>query len=285
MEKFGISVALVTPFQTDGAIDLARLGAHARRLLDEGADGVTLYGTTGEGASIGAAERASGLSALLSAGCPADRITLGVCATSLPDAAAQVAEGRSLGVSDFLLLPPFYFKGNTDDGLFDWHMALFAQTDPAARFILYHIPQVTGVPLTVDLVARLVAAAPGRLRAIKDSSGSWDNAKALLDLGQLTVLVGEERILHRAVALGGGGAISGMANLHPARMKRIVDTATEDAALSEEVGRITSVPVIPAIKAALALQQGDAAWDRLRPPLEPLDAAARARVLRTEAVA
>lgn len=285
MDRFGISAALLTPFDGDGSIDLPRLAAHALRTMADGTDGVTLFGTTGEGASIAADERVAGIDALLAAGCPAARIVLGVCATSVGDAARQVAEGRARGIDDFLLLPPFYFKGVGDAGLFDWHMHLLAATDPGARFILYHIPQVSGVPLSVPLVGRLAAAAPGRLRAIKDSSGDWANAKALLELGALTVLVGDERLLHAAVALGAGGAITGMANLYPARMQRIVATAAEDSALSEEVSRIVSVPVIPALKAILASRTGDAGWDRLRPPLAPLDAAARETVLGMDATA
>ena len=133
-----------------------------------------------------------------------------------------MAEGRHYGVADFLLLPPFYFKDPSDAALLDWHMQLFQSTDVSARFILYHIPQVSGVGLPVHLVGQLVAAAKDRIRAIKDSSGNWENAQALLSLDSVTVLVGDERILHKAVANGAGGAITGMANLYPERMKRIV---------------------------------------------------------------
>lgn len=279
MEKFGISVALLTPFTEGGEIDSPALGAHAGALIRRGADGVTLYGTTGEGASIGRSERARGIEALLEGGTPASKIVLGVCATAVSDAADQVAEGLRYGIREFLLLPPFYFKGNSDEGLFDWHARLIGQTESSARFILYHIPQVTGVALPVPLVGRLATAFPARLRAIKDSSGDWNNAAALLDLDALTVLVGDERLLHRAVGLGAGGAITGMANLYPERMKRIVEKAEEDAALSEEVGRIVTVPVIPSLKAILATRSGQAGWERLRPPLSPLGAEARAHVL------
>ncbi len=279
LAKFGISVALLTPFTESGEIDAPLLVGHVKKLLSEGADGVTLYGTTGEGASIGQVERAVGISALRNAGISGDKITLGVCATSLGDAVVQVEQGLEHGVTQFLLLPPFYFKGCSDDGLFDWHAALFRRTDPKAHFILYHIPQVTGVPLSPRLVERLFAAFPERIRAIKDSSGDWDNALALLHLGSLTVLVGDERLLHRAAALGAGGAITGMANLYPARMKRLFETATEDKALSDEVSQIVAGPVIPALKAILATRNAEPAWERLRPPLTALDAEARAAIL------
>lgn len=276
MQKFGVSTALLTPFSADGAIDTTRLGAHAADVLKDGVDSVTLFGTTGEGASIGMGERAAGIEALLAAGCPAEKIIVGVAANAVADAVSQVREGLDHGISSFLLLPPFYFKGLSDAGLVDWHMQVFARTDSAARFILYHIPQVSGVGLPVPVIARLADAAKGRVRAIKDSSGDWQNARALLDLGTVPVLVGDERILHKAVAEGASGAITGMANLYPARMARIVETADEDPALSEEVTRIVSVPVVAALKAVMSARTGDSGWNRLRAPLAPLDEKARA---------
>ena len=279
MRTFGISTALLTPFAENGEIDETRLATHAKSVLDRGADSVTLFGTTGEGASIGLDERAAGIEALLKLGVPAQKIVLGIAANSVSDAARQVAEGRSFGVTDFLVLPPFYFKAPSDGALLDWHMQLFERSDDSARFILYHIPQVSGVGLSVQLVRQVCDAAKHRVRAIKDSSGSWENAQALLSLDAVTVLVGDERILHKAVANGAGGAITGMANLYPDRMKRIVETAQEDTDLSKEVSRIVSVPVNAALKAVLAARLNDPAWDRLRAPLSPLSEAERGFVL------
>ena len=279
MERFGIYTALLTPFTERGDIDTDLLVRHAEALLAEGADGVALYGTTGEGASIGRQARLRGIDALINSAVPRARIVLGICAPSVEDAATQVEEGLAQGIENFLLLPPFYFKGNGDDGLYDWHAELFARCDSRARFILYHIPQVTGVPLSVALVGRLIADFPARIRAIKDSSGDWGNAEALLGLNTIPVLIGDERLLHRAAALGGGGAISGVANLCPGRLKQLFDSATEDRALSEEVTRIVSVPVIPALKAMLAEKSAEPAWERLRAPLTPLDNSQRAVVI------
>lgn len=279
MQKFGISAALLTPFTEGGAIDVPLLGSHARATLNGGADGVTLFGTTGEGASIAASERRVGIEALLHAGCPAQTITLGIVANAVGEAAAQVAEGLSYGITQFLLLPPFYFKNNSADGLFDWHQQLFRDTASNARFILYHIPQMSGVGLPVDLVQRLAVTDPDRVRAIKDSSGDWENVRALLALDSLEVLVGDERLLHRAVAIGAGGSICGMANFYPDRMKRICETAREDLALNEEIIRIISVPVVPALKAVMAARSGNTAWEYLRPPLVRLSEEAQKAVL------
>lgn len=279
MDRLGISTALLTPFTVDGAIDHALMAAHALRVVSGGADGVTLFGTTGEGASIGRDERAPAIDAVLAGGLPAEKIVLGIAANTVQDAAQMVAEGMARGIADYLLLPPFYFKGCSDQGLFDWHAELFRVTDPGSRFILYHIPQVSGVALSVDLVGRLAVAAPTRVRAIKDSSGSWENAEALLKQGALSVLIGDERVLHRAAAMGCGGSINGMSNLYPERMKRLFETATEDTALSEEVTRIVSVPVVAALKAKIAEQTGNPGWNRLRPPLTALSEAQRAALM------
>lgn len=267
MERFGVSVALLTPFSESGQINLSLLSEHANKVLADGADSVTLYGTTGEGASICLAERAAGIDALLSAGCSANAIVLGICATSVGDAVAQVQQGVDAGIDKFLLLPPFYFKGCDDTGLFHWHSDLLALTDESTRFILYHIPQVSGIDLSVQLVKQLCSIAPTRFMAIKDSSGNWETALSFLTDQPLPVLIGDERLLHRAVAKGAVGAISGMANLYPSRLQQIIQTATEDTALSEEVSRIVSVPVIPALKALLASRSNHSSWGRVRPPL------------------
>jgi len=283
MTRIGISVALLTPFTAEGAIDTALLADHARDVLAKGAHGVTLFGTTGEGASIALGERAVAMAALLSAGLTEDRIFVGLCATSLGDVLAQIDQALFFGIDTFLLLPPFYFPAPGDVGLRAWHAALFAQADPRAKFILYHIPQITGVPLSFDLVTGLRRDFPDRVIALKDSSGSWENTERLLVWGGIPVLVGDERLLHRALPLGAAGSICGMANLHPARLRALFDTAVEDVALSRQVDAVVAGPVIAAVKALMAHQTGNAVWERLRPPLAPLVDAARAVVLATAA--
>lgn len=276
--RFGISTALLTPFQDNGRISLAMLSGHANAVLAEGADGVTLFGTTGEGASVGLPERADAIAAMINSGIAARQITLGLCASAVSDVLAQMHQGLSAGIETFLLLPPFYFKDPDDQGLFDWHARLFREADSRARFILYHIPQVSYVPLSIDLVMRLHRCFPDRVLAIKDSAGRWDNTKALLDSGEIPVLVGDERLLHKAAAMGAVGSICGMANLYPRRLQRVFGSHVEDSALSRDVDLIVSVPVIPALKQIMATMTGNGDWDILRPPLQPLQDTQRAAI-------
>lgn len=275
---FGISVALLTPFDTDGAIDAPQLAAHAAAVLRGGADGVTPLGTTGEGASVGLNERRGVIAALMTADIDPDAVTLGLAAANAEELLAQVAQGAEARIRRFLLPPPFYFPAPTEAGLFDWHAELFAAAPEGARFVLYHIPQVTGVPLSPALVARLHAAFPDRIAAVKDSSGDWSVAEALLRIEGLAVLIGDERQLHRAAARGAAGAITGMANLYPGRMVRILREAREDVDLSARTAAMVAHPVVPALKALLAEATGTPAWERVRPPLAPLPDGAR-RVL------
>lgn len=264
---------MLTPFHNDGSLNIELFCAHAKAMLERGATGVTLFGTTGEGASIGLHERTDAIAAMVASGVPGSVMTLGVCASAIADAVLQVEQGIALGVTRFLLLPPFYFKGSEDQGLYDWHAQLFALADSRAKFILYHIPQVTQVPLSVDLVLRLYADFPDRIMAIKDSAGQWDNTRALLDTGTIPVLVGDERLLHKAAAMGGVGSICGMANLHTERMVRLFETHAEDADLSGMVEVIVSVPVIPALKQVMVAITGDEGWANLRAPFRPLSSA------------
>ena len=129
--------------------------------------------------------------------------------------------------------------------------------------------------LTPRLVAQLGAAFPDRVLAIKDSSGDWSYARSLLELGAVPVLIGDERLLHRAVRLGCAGSITGVGNLYPERICKILYSAQEDAAVSEAVDRIVAGPVVPGLKALLATAKGDPAWGRVRPPLVPLESVAR----------
>lgn len=279
MTRIGISVALLTPFTAEGAIDTAHLSSHACNVIAKGAHGVTLFGTTGEGASIAIAERSAAIQAVLDGGIKATQMFIGLCATSLGDTLAQIDQALEFGIDTFLLLPPYYFPAPSDAGLRAWHETLFTRADARAKFILYHIPQITAVPLSFDLITGLRADFPNRVIAIKDSSGNWANAERLLTKGKIPVLVGDERLLHRALALGGAGSICGMANLHPARLRALFDTAAEDVALSRQVDAVVSGPVIPALKALMVQQTGHEGWAHLRAPLAPLGPDAQAAIL------
>jgi 4-hydroxy-tetrahydrodipicolinate synthase len=272
--RFGLSVALATPFTEQRAIDLPRLVAHARQSLADGCTSLTVFGTTGEGASLGLNERQRALGAVVGAGIdPQRQLVVGIAASSVEDAIAQGRAALMLGCPSFLLAPPFYFKGPADEGLFDWMAAVLRGLGPqASNVILYHIPQVTAVGLSIDLVERLKKAFPQQVKGVKDSSGDWANAQALIERHgeDLHVLVGDERLLARAMTLGASGAISGLLNVAPDLMQPLLD-GIEEPKVNAMVEVVLPYAVTAAVKALVGLRRNDAvAWSRMRAPLGSL---------------
>lgn len=280
-DRFGLSCAITTPMRSDGGIDLPRLVSHARHVLAKGCDTVTLFGTTGEGASIGLSERDAMIGALVGAGVdPGRQIYAGIAAASLPEAVAQARAALDAGARGLLLAPPFYFKGLGDEGLYAWFAQFFEALGPAARnTILYHIPSVTAVDISVGLVDRLKKAFPGVVIGVKDSSGSYANTEALLNAhGELAILVGDERQLAKAVRNGAQGSICGVANIVPQLLRPMVYEGTESPVVNALVDAICALPVMAAVKALVGHVHGDPGFGAMRAPLEALDEGQRGRL-------
>ncbi|SEC86583.1 4-hydroxy-tetrahydrodipicolinate synthase [Rhizobiales bacterium GAS188] len=278
---FGLSCALSTPFRPDGQVALNILVGHARWCLAQGCDSVTAFGTTGEGASLGLASRELVLGALASAGLEPRRELVGcVASASLEEALAQArqildADGRAL-----LLAPPFYFKAPNDDGVFAWFAKLFERLGAQARdVILYNIPSVTQVELSVDLVSRLRKSFPEVIIGVKDSSGDFDYTERLLARHRdISILIGDERCLAAAMRLGGEGSICGLANLCPERIGAMIRNRADDEKVVELVDALVQYPVIPAVKALVAHRSGDPGWLAVQPPLTAMAPAEAARL-------
>lgn len=279
--RFGLSCAITTPMREGGGVDLPRLVKHARHVLAQGCDSVTLYGTTGEGAALGLPARGAMMGALIGAGIdPASQIYAGVAASSLHEAVEQGQLALDAGAKGLLVAPPFYFKGVSDEGLYHWFSQLFEKLGPSVRnVILYHIPSVTAVDISVGLVQRLKTAFPGIVVGVKDSSGSYANTEALLKAhGELAILVGDERQLAKAVRNGAQGSICGVANLVPHLLRPMVYEGVDSPVVNALVDEICSHPVLPAVKALVGHLHGDAGFGAMRAPLEALDEATRQRL-------
>lgn len=271
---FGVSVAMVTPFTAEGAVDLPRFAAHAADVMARGADGMTLYGTTGEGASLGPSDRAALLDAARDAGVAAGRMTVCIAACDLETAQAQARAAFQGGVRRLLLAPPFYFKGIDEDSLFRWVSDFISGiADGSPEVILYHIPQVTGVHFDAPLIRRLKDRFGDAIFGVKDSAGSWDHTAPLLPMDDLAIMIGDERLLARAAPLGGAGAISGMANLMPETLHEVIFQGRSMPQMDALVDDVVKVPVTPLVKALVGTARGETGWDRTRAPLAPADPA------------
>jgi len=199
----------------------------------------------------------------------------GTGCASLSETIALTKHATSAGCIASLVLPPFFWKQPSDEGLFTWYAHLIEGVgDPRLRVFLYHLPQVSSVPLSVDLVARLAKAFPGTIAGIKDSQGNWENTAALLErVPQITVVIGHEPDLPRLIAAGGAGTICGVANAYPHLVKSLLsrDASAEAKARIAKFIEITFMqPFLPAFKCMVADRTGDAEWRHVRPPLVPL---------------
>jgi 4-hydroxy-tetrahydrodipicolinate synthase len=279
--SFGLSCALALPVHQDSSIDFLRLTVHASRSLEAGCSSVTVFGTTGEGASVSLSEREQVLGALLDAGVSLRlHVIGGVTAAAVGDAVDQARMLIDRDCRGVLLAPPFYFKNVTDEGLYRWFSQVFEKIGKRARDIfLYHIPSVTQASLSIELIGRLKAAFPEVVVGVKDSGGDWAYTEKLLRIhGDLTLLIGDERHLAAGLRLGAQGAISGLANVHSERLLKLIETAQDDPSVIELVNEILKFPVTPAVKALIAYRQTDPAWLNVRAPLIALTEAEAAHL-------
>jgi 4-hydroxy-tetrahydrodipicolinate synthase len=275
----GALAPVVCPFASDLRPDAARLIRHCRWLL-ENDTGLAVFGTNSEGNSLSVPEKIALLDALVDAGIPAHRMMPGTGCCALPDTVELTRHAMRHGCAGVLMLPPFYYKGVSDDGLFASYSEVIERVgDARLRIYLYHIPQVSQVPLGLALIERLLARYPGTIAGEKDSSGDFDNTRAMLERFQprgFDVFSGSESFLLATLRAGGAGCISAIANVNPAPIARLVrewqasDADAQQAALDRVRAVYQSLPMLPALKATIAQFSRDDAWTAVRPPLVAL---------------
>ena len=278
----GLIAPLLTPFDDKLALDKQKFNALAKRLLDTGCSGLAPFGTTGEALSISHSERKEALQGLVEAGIDPAVMIPGTGLCNLPDTVDLCQHAIELGCAGVMTLPPFYFKGMSDEGLYEYFARLIdLVNDDRLKIYLYHIPQVSGVGLSIPLVTRLHAAFPEIIVGIKDSSGDWENTKALLGIDRLIVYPGAELPVIDAIRLGAPGCISATANLNGSDIAEVIalchagnwDTAEEKHKKVCAVRMLfQDYAPIPAQKALLARQLDQPTWNNLRPPMQPMAA-------------
>ena len=272
----GVWPALLTPLHVDHCIDHIKFAAHARNLIDCGCPGVTAFGTTGEGPSFSMAERKEAIDHMIENGIPAAQIMVSTSCAALPETLELTRHAVQAGVHGCLMLPPFFLKGVSDQGVIDcYRYVLDAMAGTPLRLYLYHIPQVTGVSLSPHVIATLKLLYPQAIVGIKDSAGNLSHSVGLAEafMKDLKVYVGHEPDLQEMRRRGSTGAISGLANFMPRVVKRLT-TDSEAAADLKRVIRMIDLlhdySLMPALKGVMAILSGDKSWLRVRAPLVAL---------------
>jgi 4-hydroxy-tetrahydrodipicolinate synthase len=290
MQLGGVIAAVLTPLNDDLSPDFPEHVAHCRRLLDDGCDGLSPLGTSGEGNSFSVRERIAIVESLLKGGLSPDLLLPGTGASSLPDTIELTRHALSVGITSVLMVPPFYYKNVSEDGLF----AAFARVvegvaDDRLRVVLYHIPPVSAVSIGYGLVGRLRDAFPGIFAGVKDSSMDFGNMSGYVDrFPDFAVLSGGEPLVKPILEYGGAGSITGGSNLvapdlalvtrHYADANKQADVLAAHHRLARTRAIVIQKPNIAVMKALLARRTGKPGWRNVRPPLVPLDEAAIAPI-------
>lgn len=275
----GVLCPVITPFHEDLSPDPDRLIRQCQWLLSQNV-GLAVFGTNSEANSLSIDEKIMLLDRLVDAGVDTSRMMPGTGCCALPDTVTLTEHAVDLGCAGTLMLPPFYYKDLSDDGLFASFSEVIQRVGSSAlRVYLYHIPPVSKVAISLDLVERLIKTYPDTVVGIKDSSGDWNNTSAMLQRGwdDFRIFAGAESFLLRNMRGGGAGCISATANINPAAIDQLYrewqspNAESLQASLDEIREIAMAFPMIPALKATVAHFTDDAQWRTVRPPLVALE--------------
>jgi 4-hydroxy-tetrahydrodipicolinate synthase len=276
----GVLAPVVTPFKSDLSPDPRRFTEHCRWLLSQNC-GLAVFGTNSEANSLSADERTMMFDALIQAGLDTSRMMPGTGCCSIPETVRLTSHAVKSGCAGVLMLPPFYYKGVSEEGLYR-HFSEVVQRvgDARLRIYLYHIPPVAVVGITPGLVERLLKTYPTAIAGMKDSSGDWNNTQTFLDAfgkSGFDVFVGSDSFLLANLRNGGVGTISATANVNPAAIHRLYmewqkTEADEQQAKLKAVREVFSTKylMIGALKQGIAIYANDPGWATVRPPLVAL---------------
>ena len=278
----GVLAPVVTPFGADFSPDKERFIAHCQWLLSQNC-GLAVFGTTSEANSLAAEERSTLLDELVATGVDTSRMIVGTGCCSITETVKLTSQAVEHGCAGVLMLPPFYYKGVGEEGLYRYFSEVAQRVgDPRLRIYLYHIPPVAVVGITAGLVERLLKSYPNAIAGMKDSSGDWNNTRIFLDAfaqSGFDVFVGSESFLVANMRNGGAGTISATANVNPAAIHKLyaewknADADDQQAKLNvirDAFGK--KYPLISALKQGIAIYANDPAWAKVRPPLVELTA-------------
>jgi 4-hydroxy-tetrahydrodipicolinate synthase len=278
----GVFCASVTPVTADLAPDHATFVAHCRYLLKQGCDGIALLGTTGEANSLSGSERKALLEAAVASGIPPERLLPGTGVAAWTETVELTKHALSVGVTRVVMLPPFYYKGISDDGLFAVYAKIAERIgDSRLQVVLYHIPRFSAVPITFPVIERLRARYPTTFLGIKDSSGDLANMTAMVERFRgFSVLAGADPLMLPLLRRGGAGCITATSNLvasdlafiyrHHSEPARAAEVEAAQARVVAARTRVSQFAQIASIKTLIARHTGHAGWKNVRPPLLPL---------------
>jgi 4-hydroxy-tetrahydrodipicolinate synthase len=276
----GVLSPVITPFRKDYSPDAERFVAHCRWLLRSGCAGLAVFGTNSEANSLSVSEKKQLLEQLIAGGVSPSQLMPGTGHCALSDSIELTRAAVQMGCAGVLMLPPFYYKGVSDEGLYRNFAEVIERVgDERLQLYLYHIPPVSQVAISLPLIEKLLSKYPGIVAGVKDSSGDWANTKAMLDAfakGGFDVFAGSETFLLDNMRHGGKGCITATGNINPGPIAnvyknwRTADADKLQAGITATRKIVQKQPMIPALKSAVAHFGNDPQWKTVRPPLVEL---------------
>ena len=265
---FGLSVAIATPFDKKNKIELSEFRNHISYLLKYNIKSFTFFGTTGEGPSISLKEKIKSLEYLLSHELKTKQTYVSIIQSSYKTAKLEIESYNKLGIKNFLVSPPFFFKELHKDALESWFTNLFNSISNQNSILLYNIPQITKIRIDAELIRRLQDQfSDNFVKGVKDSSGDIEQTYKFLEHNSIVTTVGDERLIAKVLKLGGDGSICGLSNIYPKEILDIIENKQENPSINKIVNKILNFPVVPAIKTLLYLKTNNKIWLNVRPPL------------------
>jgi 4-hydroxy-tetrahydrodipicolinate synthase len=271
----GVFTAILTPLNDDFSVDYDLLLEHSQFLIQNGTNGITLLGTTGEANSFSIPERKEILIKVITGGVDPSMLMVGTGCCAVPDTVELTRHAVDQGVGAVLMLPPFYYKQVTEDGVVQYFRQVIERVNhPDLRVILYHFPKMSGLGFSVPLIRRLVQLYPGIIIGIKDSTGSLSNMKTIHEeVPHFRVYAGTEKLLKEILEMGGGGCISATANVTIKHIAKLIklwqsnsDLTAQDQVVKDVRSSFDGLPFTGALKAFMADATGNNNWAYIRPP-------------------
>jgi len=279
----GVWVPVLTPQNSDLLIDKNRFFHHLGWLFQHEINGVVLFGTNGEASSFSAQERMLLLEWVKKEGISNEKVIVGTGCSALTDTIALIEHAIGLGYFHHLVLPPFYYKNPTINGLVNNYSEIINRIDNKhLKIYLYNFPQLSGIQLGVDLVEILSEKFPKNIVGYKDSSGDWDNTSQIMEkCPQISMFPGSEIFLSKALEKGAAGVITGTGNVNPGMVKQTYEAFYNDKEKSIILQKkidafrtaVQKYPLISALKGLIEYYRKDEGWQYLRPPLTALSKA------------
>ena len=273
MEK-AVYSAVLTPFKKDLTIDTKLFMSHCEFLLKNNISLAPL-GTTGEANSVSISEKIDLIKTIANSDLPKEKIIVGTGNTSFVDAAFLTKTAVENKIYSVLLLPPFYYKNVSDEGVYQYYKEIINTVKSTnLRIFLYNIPQVSGVTISIDLVNRLKKEFSDIITGIKDSSGNFENTKKYKEVKNFIVYPGSEKFLYDGLHIGCSGCISATTNVNIEAVKLINSfDKSEGESINKKIKAVRDIfekyPVIPSLKATKIKENSN--WSNLRPPLVALN--------------